>query len=275
MRYNLRVRQVITILLIFFITFSQLPAQELGAFEDSLEGGSESEGADEAPDEEEESEEDIWDDDEVTFSGILMELFVRLAWYAVIYGGAYSNDRMSAVSGELNEDDFLVRPRSAGEPLIPLFRSDTSLGILNTELYCADQRFELGYGAVGLSGRYSLFFETDRPAGLHLWETYLHYRMSLGNTLEMSPGFGGFGMTGEGEYNGFSMSFPVKIFVPGLFSAETFTAFNFYPNDVLALDFDAALLLDLGFIHPKAGYRRYSTETDSLNVFYVGCAVVY
>ncbi|MBI9103122.1 MAG: hypothetical protein JEY99_11965 [Spirochaetales bacterium] len=253
-----------------FLFSGPLSAQELDSFEDSFLESSEEE---EKGGTEDAENEDGYEDDEESegLAELLLELFVRLTWYAVAYGGSYSNDRVDPP----NYSDYYIRPRRTGEPLIPIFRSDTSFGIIDPELYAADQRFEVGYGAIGFTGRYTLFFETDRISNLHLWETYIHYRMSLGNALEVSPGFGAFGMEGKAEYKGFSLSLPVKMYVPDAFALEAITAFNFYPTEVVGTDFDISLMLDLGRIYPKAGYRIYGTGTSFLETFYLGCSFIY
>ncbi len=262
------IKKVIILFSFVLLALYGVAAQELEAFEDTF-----IEDEDESSDEQDESDDEFWEDEEdeedSELAAVLAEFFARLLWYIIISGGSYSNDRMNPPP-----EDESIRPRERGEPLIPVLRSDTALGVVSSELFSIDQRMEAGYGALGLSGRYTLFLETDEPQTLHLWETYIHYRMSIFDGLEFSPGLGMFGMTGKSQYDGFSMTFPVRLHLRGQFSLEFLSAFNFYPSGVVGEDLDFSMLFDLGSVYPKLGYRRYGSDTSSLNIFYVGVSFI-
>jgi hypothetical protein len=261
------IRKTIFIILISIFVFSNGFAQELGEFEDSLQ---EVEEEDNIAQEQDDSSEE-WDDEDKGFSNVMIKFFARLMWYIFLSAGNYSNERMNP------SDDFgyQVKPREKGEPLIPIIRSDSALGMLSLQMYSLDQRIELGYGALALSGRYTLFFETDDPSRLHLWESYIHYRMSLGNIIEFSPGVGVFGMLASSEYSGLSLSLPLRLYLRDFASLELISGFNFYPSGVILVDTDLSILIDLGNIYPRFGYRRYGSDISSLDTFYAGLTLVY
>lgn len=261
------IRKTIFIILISIFVFSNGFTQELGDFEDSLQGVEEEENnkAQEQDDPDEE-----WDDED-GFSAVMMKLFARLMWYIFLSAGNYSNERMNPSENF----EYQIRPRENGEPLIPIIRSDSTLGMLSLQMYSLDQRIEFGYGALALSGRYTLFFETDEPSRLHLWESYIHYRMSLGNIIEFSPGVGAFGMLANSEYSGLSLSLPLRLYIRDYASLELISGFNFYPSGVTAFDTDLSILIDLGNIYPRFGFRRYGSDYSTLDTFYAGLTLVY
>lgn len=186
-------KNIVMICFLLWLIIPDVHSQELGEFEDSFR---EAEG-DQEEESEEATEESGDEETESEFSRLLLEFIGRLIWYAFISGGSYSNARMDS-----SNEDFL-HPRQVGEPLIPILRSDTAFHYLSTDLFALDERVEVGYGAFGVAGRYTLYFETDRYALLHLWEVHLLYRMSIAHMIEFSPGLGAFGMEGESRYGGF------------------------------------------------------------------------
>lgn len=261
------IRKTIFIILISIFVFSNSFAQELGEFEDSFQ---EVEEEDNIAQEQDDPDEE-WDDEDEGISKVMIKLFARLMWYIFLSAGNYSNERMDP------SDDlwYQIKPREKGEPLIPIIRSDSALGMLSLQMYSLDQRIELGYGALALSGRYTLFFETDNSFRLHLWESYIHYRMSLGSFIEFSPGAGVFGMLANSEYSGLSLSFPLRLYLRDYASFEIISGFNFYPSGVIGVDTDLSILIDLGNIYPRFGYRRYGSDYSALDTFYAGLTLVY
>lgn len=258
-------RKMIFIILISIFVFSNSFAQELGEFEDSFQ---EAEEEDSIVQEQDDPDEE-WEDEGL--SQVLMKFFARLMWYIFLSAGNYSNERMNPSENF----EYQIKPREKGEPLIPIIRSDSTFGMLSLQMYSLDQRIELGYGALALSGRYTLFFETDEPYRLHLWESYIHYRMSLGNIIEFSPGAGVFGMLANSEYSGLSLSLPLRLYIRDYASLELISGFNFYPSGVTAFDTDLSILIDLGNIYPRFGFRRYGSEYSTLDTFYAGLTLVY
>jgi hypothetical protein len=233
--------------------------QELGAFEESFQTEREKE-------EREISDNGDETDEEASF---FAELMARLIWYGILGGGVTSQERMHS------RDPEFPWPRKKGEPLIALSRSDTAIQLVQADLYALDERFEAGYGAFGATGRYTLFFETDTPAKIHLWSAHLLYRMSIADVMEISPGLGVFGMTGENSYQGFSLTLPVRINIDRRFSCEFISAVNFYPSGAVGSDFEGALLLDWEGICPRIGWRSYGSSGGGyLQGFFAGLTLV-
>ena len=195
---------------------------------------------------------------------------VRLIWYGFISGGITSQERMHS------RDPQFPWPRTTGEPLIALVRSDTTLQMIQTDLFALDERIEVGYGALGAAGRYTLYFETDTPAKIQLWTAHLLYRMSIADAVEISPGLGAFGMTGDNQYQGFSLTLPIRVNIERHFSLEMASTFNFYPSGAVGADFEGALLLDWSGFNPRVGWRSYGTSGGGyLQGFFAGLTLVY
>lgn len=259
------VKNIILIFLLILFLLPQGFAQELGDFEESFNEEQEKEV--EEPEETQESENDESDS---VFVGVLMEFAVKLFWYTLIAGGAYSYERMKA------EYHSVAYPRIVAEPLIAILRSDTSFQIMNLELFALDQRFEIGYGPFGAAGRYSYYFETDSPSELHYWQAHLLYRMSILNLIEFSPGIGGFGMFGQYENDGLSLTAPIRLNIARTVSLEMLPVVNIYPSGATGADLDIALLLDFKHVKPRLGFRQLtSSGGNSLQGFYTGVSFVY
>ena len=256
------------ILLIFLLILFLVPqgfAQELGEFEESF--NKEQETKNEEPEETQVSEND---DSDSAFGQVLFKFIGKLFWYTLIAGGAYSYERMQP------EYSSFSYPRVAAEPLIAILRSDTSFQIINQELFALDQRFELGYGPFGASGRYSYYFETDSPSELHYWQAHFLYRMSILNLIEFSPGIGGFGMFGQYKNEGLSLTAPIRLNIERTVSLEILPVLNIYPNGATGSDLDIALLFDFQQLKPRIGFRRLtSSGGTSLQGFYTGVSYVY
>ncbi|MCK5198007.1 MAG: hypothetical protein KAR21_06635, partial [Spirochaetales bacterium] len=232
------IRKTIFIILISIFVFSNSFAQELGEFEDSFQEAEEEDSITQEQDDQNEE----WNEEDEGLTQVLMKFFARLMWYIFLSAGNHSYERMNPP-----EDlEYQIKPREKGDPLIPIIRSDSTLGMLSLQMYSLDQRIELGYGALALSGRYTLFFETDKPSRLHLLEGYIHYRMSFGDIIEFSPGAGVFGMSANSEYSGFSLSLPLRLHLKDYASLELISGFNFYPSGITGVDTDLSILIDLG-----------------------------
>jgi hypothetical protein len=259
------VKKIISIFLLILFLLPQGFAQELGEFEESF--NKEQEKEDEETDETQESV-DVGTDS--VFGQILFEFIGKLLWYTLIAGGAYSYERMQP------EYHSFVYPRIAAEPLIAILRSDTSFQVIDRELLVLDQRVEMGYGPFGAAGRYSYYFETDSPSELHYWQAHLLYRMSILNVIEFSPGFGGFGMFGQYEKDGFSLTTPIRLNIARTVSLEMLPVLNFYPNGATGSDLDIAVLLDFLQVKPRFGYRQLSSSGGAvLKGFYGGITLIY
>ena len=255
-------------ILIFLLILFLLPqgfAQELGEFEESFNKEQEKE-------DEESNETQISEDEgsDSVFGQVIFKIIGKLFWYTLIAGGAYSYERMQP------EYHSLVYPRAAAEPLIAILRTDTSFQIMDLELFALDQRVEIGYGPFGAAGRYSYYFETDSPSELHLWQAHLLYRMSILNLIEFSPGIGGFGMFGQYENDGLSLTAPIRLNIARTVSLEILPVLNIYPNGATGSDLDIAVLLDFLQVKPRLGYRQLSSSGGALiKGFYGGLTFVY
>ena len=250
-----------SILILVTAMFLALPtaAQELGAFEDSFQTEREKEKQDPS--------ENNGEEDRTSF---FAELMARLIWYGLLSGGITSQERMHS------QDPQFPWPRATGEPLIALIRSDSSAQMIQTDLFALDQRIEAGYGAFAAVGRYTFFFETDTPSKIHLWNAHLLYRMSIADVMEISPGLGAFGMTGENSYQGFSLTLPVRVNINRTFSLEMISTFNFYPSGAVGSDFEAAVMPDWNGINPRLGWRSYGSSGGGyLQGFFAGLTLVY
>ncbi|MCK5675245.1 MAG: hypothetical protein KAH95_17825 [Spirochaetales bacterium] len=259
------IKKIISILLLILILLPHGFAQELGEFEESFNKEQEKEVKDS-----EEKHENRDDDSDSVFGKILFKIIGKLFWYTLIAGGAYSYERMQP------EYNSYVYPRIAAEPLIAILRSDTSFQIIDQELFALDQRVEIGYGPFGAAGRYSYYFETDSPSELHLWQAHLLYRMSILNLIELSPGIGGFGMFGQYENDGLSLTAPIRVNIDRTVSLEILPVLNIYPNGSTGSDLDIAVLLDFQQVKPRFGYRQLSSSGGTvLKGFYGGVTFVY
>lgn len=258
-------KKVLSIFLLIMFLLPQGFAQELGEFEESF--NNEQEIEDEEP---KETQKSMDEESESILGQALLEFVWKLFWYTLFAGGAYSYERM------VPEYESFVYPRFVAEPLIAILRSDTSFQVLDQELFALDQRVEIGYGPFAAAGRYSYYFETDSPSELHFWQAHLLYRMSILNIIEFSPGFGVFGMFGQYENDGFSLTAPFRLNIVRAVSLEMLPVLNFYPNGATGTDLDIALLLDFQQVKPRLGYRQLSSSGGSaLKGFYGGVTFVY
>ena len=100
--------------------------------------------------------------------------------------------------------------------------------------------------------------------------------MSILNLIEFSPGIGGFGMFGQYEKEGLSLTAPIRLNIVRTVSLEMLPVVNIYPNGATGSDLDIALLLDFEKIKPRIGFRQLiSSGGSSLQGFYTGVSFVY
>jgi len=117
-------------------------------------------------------------DCDVDSAFIITELVLRGFLGLIEYGGEISNARMD---GSRKSEGILIRKN--GELLLPFFRLDSHIQIINQDLVADDYRLELGRGALGLQFRFTNYRESNPDDELSFRQLHFLYRLSFGNRV--------------------------------------------------------------------------------------------
>lgn len=182
---------------------------------------------------------------------------------AFFYGGIVSWERATGniPQPEIGQLDYSVR--MIGEPMIPLLRLDGQWVRTDGSISVLDTRLEAGFGPIAFDIRNAAFQEDGVDGDLTLTRWHLLYRMSFSNTLEVDLGVGGAEVEGETTNDGFSFTSPIR------FHPMRHLGFELWPtwseiNGERVDDYEASLLINIGWISIKPGYRFWHFADETL-----------
>lgn len=192
---------------------------------------------------------------------VLGDLFAAV----VIDGGATSWHR-AAGTGILAELD--IADRRPGEALIPFVRLDTVWHRVNSRLDAVDWRAEAGYGPVGAHVNATHYRERHPSARLDLVRALALYRMSFGVHAQADFGLGIVSVRGDESTSRLLFSTPLLLHPGRHWGVE------FRPAWADRLDdYDLAVLLTVGPVSAKAGWRWLRAPNESLHGPYAGVSL--
>ena len=187
-------------------------------------------------------------DDEPSF---LEVLFVQMLGFGVVA----SIDRVTAPASPEG-----LRPREAGDALLPVARADATTAWLTEDVQAYSIGGEIGWGPVAITGSYTTLQESNPDDELEIGSVSLALRMSLGSYvgLDLSGGWGDI----EGE-SGFILSLPLRIHPSPYYGFEFRPAWLFV-NDTTFDDYRLVAMGGLPFVSVQAGLQIYRTESVDL-----------
>jgi hypothetical protein len=209
-------------------------------------------------------------DKQDTESDALTQLLVLGMLTGLTAGGQHSWARVN--EGYATELTGRVKPRQAGEALIPFVRLDVGYQWLKNDITAVDVRGEVGHSLVGLQVRHTRYEEKVSKDNLNITEAHGLYRMSLGNYVELDFGIGTMILAGAEIHNGFSMTTPILVHPTDWLGLEVRPVWATIADNEL-LDVEAAVLLGWRYASLKAGYRWFRSENQKLDGPEVGVAL--
>lgn len=219
------------------------------------------------------------DRDDVDFSCSFLNLVLDTARGFIVYGGQASFYRVGSAWGDDKNDSWLdvsainqslSYHRQPGEPLVPFVRFDLDIYTPSSTVSARDLRLETGYGAVAVGYGQSRFRESNPSDSLDISQVYGLYRMSFGSHFEADFGVGSLKVDGENSQSYFYVTIPI------ILHASNNIGFEYRPAWAGKLSsHDVSVLMKIDFASVKIGYKKLSTDTQSLNGPYVGVAVYY
>jgi len=195
---------------------------------------------------------------------IVDQIFVELAGHGMFFGGACSWARVTGKAGP----DMDYEPRRFGEPLLPFLRLDVAYQEVVSDVAALDVRAEAGFGPIGLHFNQTSYSE-DAPADdLVLTRFFVLYRMSFGSHVQTDLGFGSLFLDGNEEHTKFAACVPVLVHPCEFVGVEFRPAWS-----ERVTDYDLAVLLSLGPVSLKGGYRWVRSPNEWLDGPYAGVSV--
>jgi len=156
-----------------------------------------------------------------------------------------------------------LKPRRHGQRLVPFARFDTLFGEFESDLELQDYLVEAGYGAFSATYRYSRFQEKSPSDLLILDQTFINYRMTLGDRTQLDLGLGNYGLKGNQDLSDRAFRFGFSWIGDSRFGVEynyVFTA----GDQVKINDKELALLYSYDYISLKAAYRIINGRSADL-----------
>lgn len=191
---------------------------------------------------------------------------LKVAYYVATTPGVYSWERVQH-SNSLEDSD--VTPRELGDRVIPFVRFDAYYNRVDSDIYAHSERVEVGYGPFAFQARALQYRESDPSASLDIKQHHWLYRMSLGDSVELDLGLGGYEISGVSTNSGGSSTVHLLI----------------YPNEYLGIELRPSWATvngneisdhELGITYGErywsvfAGYHWLETSGSSLNGPFVG-----
>ncbi len=196
---------------------------------------------------------------------------------SIYLGGAHSVQRYHPELFDYEEEEEKplgvnrLKPRTIGEPLIPIVRLDSSYSYESSDIEEYDVRLELGYGCVAVDIRNSDFSEGDPKDHLNLMSYHLIYRMTWHETFQTDFGWGLARLRGDGETTGKSVTFGFLLHPTDWLGIEYRPTFTKFENSIE--EHDVALMLRYENVSLKLGHRWFEVEEELLQGPYLGVAV--
>lgn len=153
--------------------------------------------------------------------------------------------------------------RMVGEPLIPLLRVDGQWVRSDGDISVLDTRLEAGFGPIAVDMRSSAFDEDATEFDLTTTRWHLLYRMSFSDTFEVDLGVGGVEVDGESTHDGFSFTAPVRFHPIRHVGIELWPSWS-QVNGSRVDDYEVSLLLNLGWVSVKPGYRVWNFGGETI-----------
>jgi hypothetical protein len=205
--------------------------------------------------------------EESFFGAFFGEIFVRPLLYVMGSGGSISVARASG-------DDtvkYEVKPRQAGEALIPFVRLDSSYQFADSSVTAIDIRGEAGYGPLAVQIRNTNYSERNPADALRLTQVHALYRMSAGDKTEIDLGLGFVDINRHQSLNGLSITLPLLVHPSDFWGIEFRPTWSFI-NEQMVRDYDLSLMAGWRYASLLAGYRWLATGSASLNGPHIGLA---
>jgi len=188
--------------------------------------------------------------------------------YIFLHGGYQS---LALVQEDVYFDSpFRADMRLPGDPIIPFASVDVHHQFSSGSLNAWDSRGKVGYGPLAASVRWTQYRETDFAARLDFVQTYGHYRMTVHDVFEFSPGLGYGWFLGDVDASGTAFTAPVRLMLPMGFSAEYRPAWISVGSAGTVYDQDVSLLYGRRYAYARIGYRWVWNRTETLDGPYVG-----
>lgn len=182
---------------------------------------------------------------------------------ALFYGGIVSWERATGDIPEPETGEPECTARMVGEPLIPLLRLDGQWVRTDGDISVLDSRLEAGFGPLAVDVRSSVFDEDASEVDLTETRWHLLYRMSFSDQLEVDLGIGGVEVDSESTQNAYSFTAPVRFYFNRHVGLELWPAWS-EVNGMRVDDYEASLMLNLGWVSVKPGYRVWNFGSESL-----------
>jgi hypothetical protein len=219
-------------------------------------------------------------EDKDTESGIFEDIFGDIfdgLIFALIDGGRASiakNSRTGSEEPILVAENFSVSPRSPGQNIVPQLRVDLIAGGLESNIDLEDYRFDLGYGAVGISHKKTMLTESTPEDKLELRQTILMYRMTLSDELELDIGAGKYKLDGNNAYTEDASSFSILWNNRSGYGLE-YRLTKADGGDLELTDHEAGVHYGINRLSVKIGYRSIKGDVSSLEGPFAGIAFYY
>lgn len=181
-----------------------------------------------------------------------------------------SSTNESGTAANLEDAAFKIAPRKPGKPLLPFARIDYAYQRISSDVSARDYRGEFGYGPLALHINQTHFIESNPDDTLDLRRTYLLYRMSLGEMVEIDAGLGVSALIGSGRSNQSVWTFPVLVQATDTIGVEFRPAWE----DSLS-DYDLGLVFSYRYVSLKTGYRWFVSPDKTLSGLYAGISLHY
>jgi hypothetical protein len=164
--------------------------------------------------------------------------------------------------------------RKPGEGVIAYARLDVSLLRVSSRISGDDTRAELGFGPIGIAGRTTRYREEDPKAELDVNQYHLLYRMSAGDRLEITVGYGRLRLEGLSSTAGDSRTASI------LFYPTRHVGFEYRPslatvNGNRITDHELAVSFGDLFWAARIGYRRLESPSERLDGPFIGLSIRY
>lgn len=200
----------------------------------------------------------------------ITEGVLKVAYYAVTTPGIDSWERVQASVNTLDTPD--ATPRELGDGVIPFVRFGAYYSRVDSNIHAYSEREELGYGPFAFQVRALHYRESDPPASLDIKQQHWLYRMSLGDSVELDLGLGGYEISGESTNSGgvppsISLIYPNEHL--GIELRPSWATVN--GNEIS--DHELDITYSERYWSAHAGYHWLETSDSSLNGPFVGVSL--
>lgn len=192
---------------------------------------------------------------------------IKVAYYAITAPGIYSWDRVQASSNSLEAPD--ATPREMGERVIPFVRFGAYYSRVDSDIHAHSERVELGYGPFAFQARGVHYTESDPPASLDIKQHHWLYRMSLGDSVELDLGLGGYEISGASTNSGGSSTIHLLIYPNEHLGIELRPSWATLNGNEIS-DHELDITYSEKYWSVLAGYHWLETSDSSLNAPFVG-----